>query len=173
MTPTVREAHPEEFSILSEITLEANQEYAGSFREEWEDYRVELADIAGRAATGTVLVAEVDGHPAGTVTYYPPLRHDGADAPHDFEGWRWWARDVAYLRTLAVRPGDRGRGAGRALTLACIEMARRDGAAGIALNTTDLMTDARGLYERLGFQPVPSHSWSWGDHKLLAYILTF
>ena len=64
--------------------------------------------------------------------------------------WWWWPKDFAYLRALGVHPAARGGGVGRALTIACIERARADGAAGIALNTLSMMPAATALYEGLG-----------------------
>ena len=58
--------------------------------------------------------------------------------------------DAAGIRMLAVEPERQGAGAGRALTLACIERARGDGRHRIVLHSTPVMTVARGMYERLG-----------------------
>ncbi len=41
---------------------------------------------------------------------------------------------------------------GRALTLACLDLAREQGHAQVILHTTEAMRIAWGLYERLGFQ---------------------
>jgi GNAT superfamily N-acetyltransferase len=61
------------------------------------------------------------------------------------------AREWASLRLLGVARSARGRGLSRRLTEWCIERARQQGATEIGLHTSEAMTTARGLYERMGF----------------------
>lgn len=63
----------------------------------------------------------------------------------------WSAGAEAYLQELYVVPELRGRGIGRALLEATIEVARERGADGIDLNTGETDTAARALYESMGF----------------------
>jgi ribosomal protein S18 acetylase RimI-like enzyme len=161
---SIREAVPEDYAELSKLITAAYQEFAGTLGEDWEEYRDDLADIGRRAAQGTQLIAETGGRLAGTVTYYPP-RGDAVDDP-----WWWWPKGFAYLRALGVHPELRGRGVGRALTVACIERAHHNGATGIALNTLSIMDSATALYIRLGFHQSVAEV-AWGDRKLLSYIL--
>ena len=51
----------------------------------------------------------------------------------------------------AWRDAARGRGLSRRLTEWCIARARQQGATEIGLHTSEAMTIARGLYERMGF----------------------
>ena len=63
-----------------------------------------------------------------------------------------WADALdCYLEELYVVPDRRGRGLGRALMEAAIELARREGAAHMDLGTSEDDVAARALYERLGF----------------------
>jgi ribosomal protein S18 acetylase RimI-like enzyme len=63
-----------------------------------------------------------------------------------------WTRALeCYLAELYVVPALRGRGLGRALMEAALEVARREGADRIELGTSDDDVAARGLYESLGF----------------------
>jgi GNAT superfamily N-acetyltransferase len=55
------------------------------------------------------------------------------------------------VRLLAVAPAARGRGVGRRLMDECIRRARLSGAKALTLHTTDMMTVALQLYERMGF----------------------
>jgi ribosomal protein S18 acetylase RimI-like enzyme len=55
------------------------------------------------------------------------------------------------IRLLGVDPAFRGRGEGKALTLACIELARESGHSQVILHTTQAMQLAGGMYEKLGF----------------------
>lgn len=56
-----------------------------------------------------------------------------------------------YLAELYVAPDRRGRGLGRALMEAAIEVAREEGATHMDLGTADDDVAARALYESLGF----------------------
>jgi ribosomal protein S18 acetylase RimI-like enzyme len=63
-----------------------------------------------------------------------------------------WAQALeCYLAELYVVPDRRGRGLGRALMEAAIELARREGANYMDLGTGEDDTAARALYESLGF----------------------
>ena len=56
-----------------------------------------------------------------------------------------------YLAELYVVPGRRGRGLGRALMNAAMDLARAEGATYMDLGTSETDVAARGLYESLGF----------------------
>lgn len=169
----VRPARPEDYAAGSALTLAAYAQYQpllGS--EQWEEYRTDLADLAGRAERGTVLVAEdAEGTLLGVVTYY---RHVG-DGPRG--DWWWWPTDYGYIRALAVHPTARGRGVGRALMQACFQEARATGAAGVALNTAPVMSAAKSLYESLGFRMLPpaegerGGELDYGGFHFFSYVL--
>jgi ribosomal protein S18 acetylase RimI-like enzyme len=63
----------------------------------------------------------------------------------------WTEGLECYLAELYVVPERRGRGLGRALMLAAIELARKRGADYMDLNTGEHDLAARALYESLGF----------------------
>lgn len=63
----------------------------------------------------------------------------------------WTGGPEAHLQELYVVPSLRGRGIGRALLAATMEVAREAGASGIDLNTGTSDTVARALYESCGF----------------------
>ncbi|MEA2682256.1 MAG: hypothetical protein QOK05_584 [Chloroflexota bacterium] len=137
-----REAAPAEHAEVARVTVEGYREYAGQMAPDaWAEYEIDLSDVSGRAARGVILVAEVDGAIAGALAYFPAGRIESD----------WLPRDWAYFRALAVLPAYRGRGVGRALTMACIARARSEGAAALSLHTTEGMPVARAMYERMGF----------------------
>ena len=63
----------------------------------------------------------------------------------------WTEGLECYLAELYVVPDRRGRGLGRALMEAALELARREGADYMDLSTSETDVAARRLYESLGF----------------------
>ncbi len=103
-----------------------------------------VADYVDRRSTGDAAwIAEVGGEPAGCV--FCVRKSD----------------KVAQLRLLLVEPGARGLGIGARLVEECVGFARRAGYAELVLWTNDVLTSARRIYERAGFELVeeaPHHS---------------
>ncbi len=136
------------------------REYAQSLRVDlcFQDFEHELATLPGEytAPRGTLLVAKVDGKPAGCCALRPL---DGADYPN-----------AAEMKRLYVRHAYRGLGLGRQLAEAALDAARRAGYACVLLDTLDDMEAARALYEDLGFEEIPPyyHNPIAGAHYLKA-----
>jgi GNAT superfamily N-acetyltransferase len=160
----VREARSVgEVEAAGRVTVAANAEFApadphGPFQPTWAGYLVSMADAAGRAADGVLLVAvEGDGRVVGTVTLYLAA------------GSEQWRPTDAMFRFLAVDPAARGRGIGRALFQACLDRARAVGKRRMALHTTEWMETARAMYERAGFQREPEGDIRLPGLTILAY----
>lgn len=143
---TVAEIRPDQYDAVGELT-------AGVYRGEGfssEDYEPALRDVASRAGSATVMVAERDGELVGAVTVAT-------------RGGQWAEQAVpgeAVLRMLVVAADARGSGAGERLVRACLEVARADGCALVRLSSQEDMTAAHRLYERLGFVRTPALDWS-------------
>ncbi|MER6014635.1 GNAT family N-acetyltransferase [Streptomyces bluensis] len=166
MDITIRQARPDEYEAIGEITAQA---YLGDglldFGES-DAYLGELRDVAKRAAAAEVFVAVGDGHVLGSVTFVPaggPM----ADIARPGE---------AEIRMLAVAGEARGRGAGEALVRMCVERARATpGCVRVVLSTQRSMHAAHRIYERLGFTRSPDRDWNPLPHldiALLTYELT-
>lgn len=125
--------HAEAFRTLNEEWIVAN------FTMEEADRRI-LGDPEGEilARGGHVLIALVDGRPAGTCALVVM-----DDPEYDFE-----------LVKMAVSPAVRGRGVGRMLAEAALERARSVGARGVYLESSSRLKPAIALYESLGFRDV-------------------
>jgi len=161
----IREARPDEHAAVGRLTVDAYSEYEPKLSPTWwRHYRRDLSNVAERARTGVILVAEVDGELAGAVTYNPA--GSGRGDVHEFPA------DWAYFRALAVDPGHRGQGIGRALADECVRRARAEGAAALALHTTFLMPVARAMYERMGFEQLDEHD-DWPEGLYWTYVLRF
>jgi ribosomal protein S18 acetylase RimI-like enzyme len=75
----------------------------------------------------------------------------------------------AELHLLSVRPTARGRGIGSALVNAAVRAAQTDGPSRMILWTQPSMTAARRLYEKHGFDRVPTLDFSKGGRDFLVF----
>ena len=73
------------------------------------------------------------------------------------------AGDAAEVLTLAVRPGNRREGVGRALLGVGMERAREGGAASLILDVSEANAPARALYEHLGFTEIARRKRYYAD----------
>jgi GNAT superfamily N-acetyltransferase len=145
---TVREARPEEYAAIGDLTVAA---YSAFPEVADAGYLAELRDVAGRAAVCPVYVAVDDaGDVVGGATYVPGPDNPLAESERAGE---------AGIRMMAVAPAAQGRGVGTALARALVERARAEGRRGIALLSLPAMHSAHRLYERLGFRRAPDRDW--------------
>lgn len=153
-----------EHDRVAEITVAAYRQLPGAVLSD--GYAVELADVAARAGRATVLVAEGGRQGqgiVGAVAYVPD--HTNPYAEHLVAG-------EAAVRMLAVDPRAQRSGAGRALLVACIDLARAAGRERLVLHSTPWMTAAHRLYERAGFRRAAERDW-WPEPEvaLLGFVL--
>ena len=150
----IRPAAPDEYAELGRLTAEAYEGLCGMpGRAEQGEYYAMLEDVGATAsAPGTRILAAVtaEGELLGGVTFVGDLRHYNAGDTATATAAAA-AEGCAGIRLLAVRPGARGLGVGRALTEACIEMAAESGAPRVILHTTEAMRIAWAMYEKMGF----------------------
>ena len=95
----------------------------------------DLPHIHARPA-GAILLAEVDGRPAGCVMY------------HAMEP------GVAEIKRLFVNENGRGRGLGRLLLEQMFAAMMTDGYQTVRFSSARFLTDARRLYESVGFHDI-------------------
>lgn len=146
MTVQVRPARPEELDAVGRLTLAAYSE----FLVEDDFYVAHLLDAASRAEKAELLVAELAGEVAGTVTFCragSPYAEIGAPGEGEF-------------RMLAVSPSARRQGVAAALVAHCIERSRELGYRAVVLSSLPAQVDAHALYARFGFRRVPERDWS-------------
>jgi aminoglycoside 6'-N-acetyltransferase I len=130
----IRKATEADRAIVRELWQEFEVEVpepphreASSFEQEWEEIREILA------AGGVALLAEDDEGPVG----FALAKADG--------------RTVCHLDTVYVRPRGRRRGVAKALMAEVAAWGAGTGATHMTLEVLTSNTDARVVYERLGF----------------------
>ncbi|WP_327120256.1 GNAT family N-acetyltransferase [Nocardia sp. NBC_01730] len=151
----VRTARPDEYDAVGELTADvyvgAGYVQAGSW------YAGELADTARRAASAEILVATHAERIVGSLTVARPGTPYAEIAQ----------QGELEFRMLAVAKSARGLGAGTALVRTVIDLARAEGFAAVALTTASAMVDARRIYDRFGFLPIPARDWRTSVGELL------
>ena len=160
----IREATEDDFDEIGRLTVAAYRAL-----DTWvgDDYAAHLADVATRAGAENTLVLvaedETDGRILGSVT----LTLGGG--PY-FE-WNHGVDGDCGFRMLAVDPAAQGRGAGPRLVVECLDRARAAGCRRMIIGSTEWMTAAHRIYERLGFRRAPELDQQWGDIRGLCFTL--
>jgi ribosomal protein S18 acetylase RimI-like enzyme len=154
----IRDAKPDELDEVGAIRVAAYR--ADGFLSPQSDYEPTLRGL-GADGSGHVLVAVgEDGKLLGTIMLQTQA------------GQLVTSPDEAEIRALAVLPGARGAGLGRALLAALIERAVSNRVRHLLLFTEPDMKIAHQLYEQAGFVRLPERDWSPSPgHGLLAYGL--
>jgi ribosomal protein S18 acetylase RimI-like enzyme len=139
---SIEEATAADILPLADLNVAAYQEFAKDLGPPaWRAMEKNLRGVARLTGWARFLVVRGPRGLAGSVGYCPPGKSDAAVFEPD------WASIIL----LAVSPLHRRRGVARDLVRDCIRRARDDGAPAIGLFTSEIMTGARELYRRLGF----------------------
>lgn len=111
----------------------------------FQGFESELASLPGeyKRPSGALLIAFVDGMPAGCCALRPLVHSDHLDA--------------CEMKRLFVRRAFRGFGLGRQLVEEIISLARLAGYTTMLLDTLSDMETARALYQEAGFYEVPPY----------------
>ena len=150
----VRDSREEELDQVALLMRDAYQEYRAAFPAElWEGYLRDIMDVRSRIGISELIVAEdispgVGARLVGAVTFYPDASQSGQAS---------WPSGWAGLRLLAVHPEARGMGIGRVLMDECLGRSRQLAVPTLGLHTTEMMSVARSMYERMGFVRVPEY----------------
>jgi len=147
-----------EFDLVRELFLEYAAALAIDLR--FQGFDDELAGLPGEYAAprGALLLAWVDGEPAGCGAVCPLIDVDYANA--------------CEMKRLYVRRPFRRFGLGRMLAQALMDHAGGAGYSVMLLDTLDDMEAARGLYAALGFEEIPPYYFNPlpGAHYLKAEL---
>lgn len=105
-----------------------------------------IGRFADKPGARVLVAVSPEGDLVGGVVYFGDMTHYGSG------GTATAARNASGIRLLGIDPRSRGKGSGRALAQACIDLARTAGHEQVILHTTQAMQVAWGLYERMGFE---------------------
>ena len=142
----IREIRPAEFTAVGELCVQAYE--AGGHLESGSPYAETIRDVADRASTDTMLVAESGGQIIGTVTICSPgTPYAEICQPGELE-----------FRFLAVEPKHWAQGVGKKLVRECEERGRAV-ATQLVICVIDINTGGHRFYEKLGFERLPERDW--------------
>jgi len=148
--PTIRDVRPAEHEALGQLMVEV---YAGlegfpgpTEQPGYYDLLTHIGRFSEKPGARVLVALSPEGALMGGVVYF------GDMATYGSGGTATTVKQASGIRLLGVHPSFRDRGVGKALTLACIDLAREKGHQAVILHTTQPMRIAWGLYERLGFR---------------------
>jgi ribosomal protein S18 acetylase RimI-like enzyme len=165
---TIRDARKEEESFIREQRVKAYEEHVAKIPEgHWQELKKAILSESDSDEGVELIVAEISGSIVGSVVLFP-ANVDAYDGKTD-------ELDYPEIRMLAVSSEARGQGAAKSLIEECVKRAKNQGHQSIGLHTGEFMTNARILYENLGFMRVPQHDFIPANDgiKVLAYRLNF
>ncbi|QAU35688.1 GNAT family N-acetyltransferase [Janthinobacterium sp. 17J80-10] len=136
----IRDFQPDDAEVVNALALSAFAQYKAQYID-WDVFSQNIQRMSLLSGIGEIILAEEDDEICGAVAYIGPHRPKA-----DFFDPRW-----PIIRMLVVNPNNRGKGAGRSLTNACVERAKRDKSSVIALHTSPMMEVALNMYLRMGF----------------------
>jgi ribosomal protein S18 acetylase RimI-like enzyme len=134
---TIRPAKQADRELVRELWQQFEEELDGPdyLRESWDEAWSNLSETV---RSGVALIAEEDERPVGFI--FCVLGDVG--------------RKTAHITDLYVTPDARSRGIGQELLAAIVEPARQAGLDHVSLEVLTRNSEARRLYDRLGFAPV-------------------
>lgn len=168
-TIQIRDLQANEAETLGQLLVQVYSQLPGfPSPAEQPGYYTMLANI-GQFTTRPltqVLVALHDDKLVGGVVYFGDMAQYGSG------GTATSVPNAAGIRLLAVDPQTRGLGVGKALTAACIDLARQQQRAEVVLHTTKAMQVAWAMYENLGFARSPDLDFLQGELPVFGFRLT-
>ncbi len=139
-----------EYQLLSELMVDVYSSLEGFPSQlEQPDYYATLINVGrlNEDADTRVLVAVSSAKGlVGGVVYFSDMSRYGSGGTATRE------KNASGIRLLCVDPESRGMGVGKALTDACIQLAKDHGHSQVILHTTQAMQVAWRMYLKMGFE---------------------
>lgn len=140
---TIRQARPDETSVVLEMLLEASRWVDALGEVMWEEGELDPGRVGEEVTAGQFVIALVDGEAAGAVRFQLDDELFWPDLPRG---------DSAFLHRLVVRRAYKGRGISSALLQWAVEHARSIGRRYLRLDCDASRPKLQALYERFGFR---------------------
>ena len=139
---TIRQAVPADAALVEAMLREAAAWVDALGEVMWEDGELDPNRIAADVAAGQVYLAQIDGHPAGSIRFQLEDPLFWPDRP---------AGEAAFVHRLVVRRAFKGCGVARALLEWAMRHARATGRGLLRLDCDANRPKLRALYESCGF----------------------
>jgi GNAT superfamily N-acetyltransferase len=146
---TIRDLQPSEYEALGRLMVDVYSSLDGfptpAEQPRYYEMLANIGQFTEKPGARVLVAITPENELAGGVVYFGDMAQYGSG------GIATSIRNASGIRLLGVDPRFRGSGAGRALTSACIQLARDAGRSQVILHSTQAMRIAWGLYERMGF----------------------
>lgn len=129
------------------------------------DMLMRVGDFARRDGARVLVAVSPHAGLLGGVVYFGNMAEYGSG------GSATRLRNTSGIRLLGVSPAARGQGVGKALTQACIDLARAAGHAEVILHTTLAMQTAWRMYLQLDFVRSPDLDFLQADLPVFGFRL--
>ncbi len=162
---SIRDGNPDELARLGQLLVKVYAALPGFPKPDeqpgYYDMLAHIARFTEKPGTRVLVALSESNELLGGVVYFSDMAQYGSG------GAATAVKNASGIRLLGVDPEYRGQGAGKALTLACIDLARQSGHAEVVLHTTRAMQSAWAMYESLGF--VRSEDLDFSQQELAVY----
>ena len=152
MTTTleIREVLRKEYELLGQLMIDVYSNLDGfPTPDEQPGYYEMLSKIGSfneERDTKVLVAISPEGELVGGIVYFADMASYGSGGTATAE------KNTSGIRLLGVNSKSRGAGVGKALTNACIKLAKDSGHSQVILHTTQAMQIAWKLYTKLGFE---------------------
>ncbi|NQD35941.1 GNAT family N-acetyltransferase [Permianibacter sp. IMCC34836] len=166
---TLREIRRDEFARLGALLVEVYSQLSGfptpAEQPGYYDMLANIGRFTEKPDTKVLVAPSADGELFGGVVYFGDMAQYGSGGTATAE------RNASGIRLLAVSPRARGLGVGKALTQACIALARARHHEQVLLHTTRAMQIAWAMYERIGFVRAAELDFQQGELSVFGFRL--
>jgi len=147
---TVRRATPDDAAIVATLNMPVQQLHADARPDTFKPASnsaemVQYCQALLEMPDSHIFIGEEDGQPVG-YAFVRVYRRPGH--PLAYGG------DSVYIDQMSVNPGRQGRGYGRQLAQAVLDLARAENITRVTLSVWEFNVNAREFYAHLGFVPV-------------------
>lgn len=145
----IRKALPAEFRETGELLVKVYSQLEGfpspTEQPDYYDLLLNIGEITKKPHTSLLIALNENNKVMGSVVYFSDMNSYGSG------GTATSQKNASGFRLLAVAPEFRGIGVGKQLSMACIQMARKDNNRELIIHSTKFMKIAWTMYEKLGF----------------------